>query len=157
LDGYLLCNPENDTIYLYNKDKLLTPILRKIPLLSESNRRVLNNCIDVGKYQFMEISRRLMDNEVVVPSSDKEYYMRDKETGEVFRQKFTLPDYKGKEFFIHTSFPLRYFENEYHILLSLSELKQADKENRLSGALKELVATLNEMEDNDVYMFVKFK
>jgi len=153
-DGFLLCNPENDTIYLYSKDKSLTPILRKIPLLSQSNIRVLGNCVDAGKYQFMKVSNR-----VTGPRQDlhEVYYMRDKETGEVFRQKFTLPDYKGKEFFIHASILWRYFENEYHFTLSLSELKQADKENRLSGALKELVATLNEMEDNDVYMFVKFK
>ena len=90
--------------------------------------------------------------------SHKTYYMRDKETGEIFRQKIVLPDYKGKEFFLYAEGGFtRYLENEYVFTLNLSELKQAEKENRLNGKLKELVTTLNEMEDNDIYMFVKFK
>ena len=154
-DGYLLCHPENDTIYLYKKDKSLTPILRKIPLLSNGNIRVLGNCVDAGKYQFMRVSDRPTG-----PGQDvhEKYYVRDKETGEVFQQKIILPDYRGKEFFIYAYGGFtRYLENGYQFYLSLSELKQAEKENRLSGELKELVATLNEMEDNEVYMFVNFK
>ena len=45
-------------------------------------------------------------------------------------------------------------ENGHYFELDLIELKQAYKENRLSGKLKELVATLNEEEDNNVFMFV---
>jgi len=154
-DGYLLCNPENDTIYLYKKDKSLSPILRKIPLLSDENKRVLGNCVDAGKYLFMKVSDRFTE-----PRQDfhEEYYMLDKKTGEVFRQKISLQDYRGKEFFIHAQGGFtRFLENEYLFVLDLFELKDAFKENRLSGELKELVATLNEMEDNDIYMFVKFK
>jgi len=39
----------------------------------------------------------------------------------------------------------------------LVELMQAYKENRLSGKLKELAASLNEENDNNVIMFVNFK
>ena len=155
-NGFLLFHPENDTVYLFKKDKTLTPILRKIPLMSESEMLALNGCFDAGRYQFMSVSHIL--NVEVRKQLVKKYYMRDKETGEVFQPKITLPDYKGKEFFIHAySTFTRYFENEYQFTLSLSELKQAEKENRLSGELKELVATLNEMADNDIFMFVKFK
>ena len=154
-DGFLLCNPENDTIYLYKKDKSLTPILRKIPLLSDGNIRVLENCVDAGKYQFMRVSRRRMDAK---EESNETYYMRDKETGEVFLQKIVLPDYKGKEFLFYAYGGFtRYMENGYQFNLSLYELKQANRENRLSGALKELVDTLNEDKDNDIFMIVKFK
>ena len=155
-NGFLLCNPENDTIYLYKQDKSLTPILRKIPLLSDTNIRVLDNCIDTGKYQFMKVSRRRTSPRR--EDANEMYYMRDKETGEVFRQKIVLPDYKGKEFFIHAAGGgMRYLENGYQFSISLSELKQANRENRLSGKLKELVAALNEDTDNNIFMFVKFK
>jgi len=154
-EGFILCNPENDTIYLYKKDKSLTPILHKIPLYSESSRFLLNGCLDVGRHQFMSVRQLLNDERM---SQLRTYFVRDKETGEIFRQKIILPDYRGKELFIHAySTFTRYFENEYQFTLSLSELKQAEKENRLSGKLKELVATLNADTDNDVFMFVKFK
>ena len=146
-DGYLVCHPENDTVYHYKNDKTLTPVLHKIPLISISPNYVLDGCFDAGKYQFMRLSKTSM-GEIVA------YLMRDKSTGEVYRQKIVLPDYRGKEFFIYA---FRYLENEYHFVLPLSELKQANRENRLSGKLKELVDTLNEETDNDVNMFVKFK
>ena len=83
------------------------------------------------------------------------YYARDKKTGEIFRQKIILPDYKGKDFSVDPSL-LNYYEKEYHFELDLIELKEAYRENRLSGKLKELVATLKELEDNNVFVFVNF-
>ena len=67
-----------------------------------------------------------------------------------------LPDYKGKEFYIDPRLP-NYYEKGYHFELDLIELKQAYRENKLSGKLKELVATLNEDKDNNVFMLVNFK
>jgi hypothetical protein len=152
-DGFLLSNPASDTIYLFCRDKSLTPILRKIPLLSDGNRRVLENIIDIGRYQFMRVGDRLAEE----PRQDfrYEFLVRDKETGEVFRQRLILPDFQGKEFFIHAHGSLRSVD-EYRITLCLSELKDAYRENRLGGELKELVATLNEDEDNDVSMILRF-
>jgi hypothetical protein len=43
-----------------------------------------------------------------------------------------------------------YYEKGYHLELDLMELKEAYRENKLSGKLKELVATFNENEDNNV-------
>ena len=42
-------------------------------------------------------------------------------------------------------------------ILNWIELKRAYRENKLSGKLNELVADLNEDEDNNVFMFVHFK
>ena len=67
-----------------------------------------------------------------------------------------MPDYKGKYF---NTFGC-YVVGEKTIALlnmDLYSLKQAFNENRLSGKLKELVATLNEDADNEVYMFANFK
>jgi len=41
--------------------------------------------------------------------------------------------------------------------LDIFELKQAEKENKLSGKLKEIVSTLNENEDNNVYVLASLK
>ena len=149
-DGYLLYYPVNDTVYHYKNDKTLTPIFCKTPLLTESPNLFMYGFTDVGRYQFMTVSPP--------DFSRSTYYMRDKETGEMFRPKLVLPNYRGKEFVIteYADFR-RYLENEYLFYLNLYELKQADKENKLSGDLKELVDTLNEDKDNDIFMFVKFK
>ena len=154
-DGFLLNNPENDTIYLFCRNKSLTPVLRKIPLLSDANRRVLGNMIELGNYQFMRVANRITDT----PREDlrEEFLVRNRETGEVFRQRLILPDFQGKEFFIHTPITSRFLENEYFFILDLGELKDAYRENRLGGELKELAATLNEDEDNDVFMLLRFR
>lgn len=67
------------------------------------------------------------------------------------------PDYIEKEILIYPNGDNFSHDNSIHIKLDLIELKQAYKENKLRGKLKELVATLNEFEDNDVFMFIKFK
>ena len=126
----------------------------KTPLVSATDPMVyMNNCVDAGRYQFMEVyTVRWEEGAFPFPAK---YYMRDKKTGEIFRQKIILPDYKGKEFLFHSFY--RDYENGPYLELDLIELKQAYNEDRLSGKLKELVATLNEEEDNNVFMFVHFK
>ena len=157
-DGVLLCNPETDTVFLYSKGKSLTPIIHKTPSVSSTDPMVyLNNCVDVDSYQFFEIfTVRLEQGAFPFPVK---YFLKDKKTGEIFRQKIILPDYKEKDFFISPSETgLSYDDaNIPCIELNLIELKQAYHENKLSGKLKELVATLNEDEDNNVFMLVNFK
>jgi len=151
-EGFLLCHPETDMVFLYNSNKSLSPFMRKTPLVSDLDPIIyLDNCMDIGKYQFMRTESLLPKEGSPLPQN---FYFRDEKTGEVFRQKITLPDYIGKEFFIS---PTMYAdEKKYHFELELIELKQAFKENKLKGKLKELVATLNEDEDNNVFILVDF-
>jgi len=150
--GLFLYNPETDTVFLYRKDKSLTPYLHKKPLLSDLDpMHAMDTCMDAGKYQFMSVI-----HDVAKGGASSTYYMRDKKTGEIFRQKIILPDYKGKELYFNPRLP-NYYENGYHFELELSELKEAYRENKLSGKLKELVATLNESDDNNVFVMVEFK
>jgi hypothetical protein len=111
--------------------------------------------MDVGRYQFMTVET--LFNLEDIGKFPYKYYIHDKQTGEIFPQKVVLSDYKGKELFIsakNTLFngkeTLAYFE------LDLFELKQAYRENKLNDKLKELVATLNEYEDNNVFMLANF-
>ena len=107
-------------------------------------------CMDAGNFQFLSVLRDLANG------GTSSYYIRDKKTGEIFRQKIILPDYKGKDFYIDPRFH-NYYEKGYHFELDLYELKEADRANKLSGKLKELVAALNEDEDNNVFILVDFK
>ena len=154
-DGLLLCNPETDTVYLYSKDKLLVPVLHKLPLIHNSDPvAYLNNYLDTSWFQFMQVVFLSWGN----VSYPNKFYVRDKKTGEVFRQKNILREFISKEFTIHNSSRYSHcYENGAIFELELIELKQALKENKLSGKLKELVVTLNEFEDNNVFMFVEFK
>ena len=152
-DGVLLCNPETDTVFLYNKDKSLVPLIYKTPSTSTLDPMIiLDNCFDAGNYQFMGVVTVRFGQD----GFPYKYLMLDKSTGEIFHQKILLPDYNEKEFFFSPRRIIDY-ENGPYIELDLIELKKADRENKLSGKLKELVSTLNEDEDNNVFMFVNFK
>ena len=155
-EGYLLGNPATDTIFLYNKNRELTPIICKIPLLSHNEPKIiLNNCIDVDNYQFIVV--QTMSYGQLGNQDSYKYLMRDKQTGEIFRQKIVMPDYQEKKITISPNLTNYFHENGTHIELDLIELKQAYNDNKLSGKLKELVASLNEFDDNNVFMFIKFK
>ena len=169
--GLFLCFPETDTVFLYGKDKTLTPVICKTPLVSNLNPRlVLGGFLDAGNYQYITVEPTINMSEMYNSYIKKGYvsddqnkslvkhYIRDKKTGEIFRQKISLPDYKGKDFFIESQ--LTYFtgkETQACFSLDIFELKQAEKENKLSGKLKEFVSTLNESEDNNVYIIATFK
>ena len=155
-EGAYLCNYETDTVFLYsNKDKSLTPVMCKTPLVSNLDSKItLCEFMEADKYEFITVRTNIYR----MDGGREKYYLRDKITGEIFRQKIILPDYKGKELFIT---PVDLYINsdktQIFIELQLYELKQAYKENKLSGKLKDLVATLNEDIDNNIYMFVTFK
>lgn len=156
-----LCNPETDTVFTYGKDRTLTPVFSKTPLVSNSKnpKTVMTGFFDTGKYQFIQVQTLLTMDKMRNIQRD-EYvkdYVYDKQTGDIFRQKMILSDYRGKEFTIeaHRTF----FDGEathVHFELDLYELKQAYKENKLSGQLKELVSKLNENMDNNVIVFARF-
>ena len=155
-EGVLLCNPETDTVFLYSKDKELMPINYKIPPVDKTEPKViLNNCMDIDKYQFMET--QTVGYDYFGDNKRDKYYIRDKITGEIFEQKIVIPDYKGKKITIAPGLNIFFHKNITYIELALIELKQAYRENRLSGKLKQLVATLNENEDNNVFMIINFK
>ena len=155
-EGILLCNPENDTVFLYGKDRTLTPVLHKIPLTDATNPMTYLNCyVDLGGFQFIEIYT-VRQGDIFPGNFPTKYYMRNKKTGEIFRQKLLLPNYKGKEFTISPTQGMCGSENDFIFELDLLELKEAYAQNRLSGKLKELVATLK-ADDNNVFVIAEFK
>ena len=55
-EGFFVCNANTDTVYLYGNDKSLTPIIYKIPVVSNFDPvSVLIGFVDAGRYQFIGI------------------------------------------------------------------------------------------------------
>lgn len=153
-EGVLLYNPESDTVFHYSNNKSLTPYLHKKPLLSETrSMTVMDICMEAGGFQFISLYSYAQTGQSPSPT----YYMRDKETGEIFRQKITVPDYIGYDFFVNPRLQ-SYYENEYHFELDFTKLEEAFDQNRLNGKLKELMESLLDDEDpNNIFMFVDFR
>ena len=158
-DDVFLYNPENDTVFLYAQNKSLIPVLYQIPSVQDTEPMVyMSNCCEIGGYMFFDVVNLYFDLNSSLPKKPAvKHYVLDK-INKIFRQKIVLPDYKDKEFFIHSEIIYRNnVSNGCFFELDLYELKQAYRENKLSGKLKELVSTLNEDEDNNVFMLVEFK
>ena len=155
--GVLLSSHGTDTIFLYSGDKSLTPVLYQTPsVTSLIPMEFLDNCLEMGQYQFINVII-VRPGKVYAGIFPTKNYIRDKKTGEIFRQKLIVPDYKEKEFIITPGYGSNGFENGYFFELSLAELKEAYRAGKLSGQLKDLVATLDEDRDNNVFMLVEFK
>ena len=164
-EGIWLCNIETDTIFLYSGDKSLTPVIYQTPSVSSLNpKEYLSRFLDKEQYQYLQVT--ILHESEFAGFFPAKYYLRNKKTGETVHPKFIVPDYKGKDFIMD---PLRpnangrvsndgfFYDDGYCFELGLYELKEADRENKLSGKLKELVATLDEDTDNNVFMLVEFK
>ena len=170
-EGVLLINAQNDTVFLYHEDNTLTLYLSKIPSIASQNpMEYLFNCLDRGQYQFIQVN--IMREGVYPVFYPSRYYMRNKITGEIIRQKLLLPDYQGKEFIMDPFYPTNipdaivsdaivsdgiFYDDGYCFELDLYKLKEAYRDGKLSGQLKELVAKLDEDKDNNVFMLVDFK
>ena len=149
-DGFLLGDPAVDTIFLFCRNKTLTPILWRTPPVGSLNSEVfITNTFDSRHFQFFNIR-------TFYPWRSR-YYIRDKQTGRIYRQNITLPDFQDRRFTIAPALHNSFHKNGTHIILDLQELKQAYRQNRLSGELKELVSTLCEWNSNDVFAFIRFK
>ena len=155
--GLLLCDPATDTVFLYGEEKTIIPLFCKTPLVNKlSPKVVLTDFMDIGTHQYFRLATLVNHHEDSKSFPDK-YYVRDKETGKIFHQKITLPDFKGKELFISAQNTLYTGKETIAIFeLDLLELKEAYIQNKLSGKLKELVATLRD-DDNNVYVIAQIK
>jgi hypothetical protein len=158
-EGVLFWNAQTDTVFLYRGDKSITPVIYQTPSVSSLNpMEYLTLCLDRGQYQLIQFT---IAREGIHPGFfPVKNYLRDKKTGEIIRPKFILPDYESKEFIIDPSASNtvgKFYNEGYYFELNLYELKEAFRENKLYGKLKELVAPLNEDTDNNVYMLINFK
>ena len=153
-DGHLLSDFSVDTVYFLSKSKKLSPVLTRTPQIRSMDPVIyLNSFAEAGNFEFVSTVR--VENEGGrLPVT---YLMRDKTTGSVFRQKITINDYKEKLVNLSPKTIANTNNSKLgFITLNLDELKEANRENKLSGKLKEIVEKSSE-EGNDVYMLLHFK
>lgn len=153
-EGYLLTDFTNDTVYFLSARKELSPILVKTPKIQSLDPVVyVNSFVEAGNYVFVSaVTVKQEDNRL-----PKKYLMRDKRSGAMYRQKITFNDYEGKRINLSPEI----IANTQHsklglIVLDINELLEANKENKLSGKLKQLVES-SEEEGNNVFMLLHFK
>ena len=153
-DGYLLTDFSIDTVYLLSHHRKLSPVLVRKPKIQSMDPVVyLNSFMEAGNYEFVS-AVTVKDENGKLP---KKYLMRDKKTGSVYRQKITFNDYKGKEVNLSPETIANTQDSKLGlIVLSLTELQDANKENRISGRLKELVEKSDE-DGNNIFMLLHFK
>ena len=153
-DGYLLTEFSIDTVYFLSPDKKLSPFLVRQPAIQSMDPAIiLNTLVEAGNYEFL-LAVTIMDDSGALP---KKYLMRDKKTGSIYRQKITFNDYRGKEVTISPVTIANTQDSKLGLItLSLVELQDANRENKLSGRLKELVDNSDE-DGNDIYMLLHFK
>jgi len=156
--GLYICHAEVDTVFFY--DGALRPVICKTPLVSDlDSKTILSNFVDAGRYQFVQTS--IPYDFLQVPREKwpkyEAYYTHDTRSGEIFRQKISLPEYKDKVLHV-SSYHTHYIGKEALTIFSLNmiELKEAYDAGRLSGKLKALVGRLDEDVDN-IYLFARFK
>ena len=152
--GYLLTDFSTDTLYYLSPEKKLSPILARKPAIQSMDPVVtLNGFVEAGNYEFVSVVPAKLENNRFPVT----YLMRDKKTGSIYRQKITFNGYKGKEVTLSPETIANTQNSKLGlIVLGLTELQDANRENRLSGRLKELVENSDE-DGNDIYMLLHFK
>ncbi|MDR2231624.1 MAG: 6-bladed beta-propeller [Tannerella sp.] len=153
-NGYLLSDFSNDTIYFFSREKVLSPIMVRKPEVQSMNPVIaLHGFVEAGNYEFMFTTKVQLENKRL----PRKYLMRDKTTGSMFVPAITFDDYRGKVVDISPFTVLNTTDSKLGVIvLSMTELKDANLENKLSGRLKELVDNSDE-EGNDIYMLLHFK
>ena len=154
-DGYLLTDFSIDTVFFLSKEKVFSPILIRKPAIQSMDPIIyLNSYLEAGNYEFVSAVTVKKNEENKLPVK---YLMRDRKTGSVNRQKITFNDFKGKQINLSPQTIANTQDSKLGlIVLSLIELQEANRENKLSGKLKELVDNSDEY-GNDIYMLLHFK
>ena len=153
-NGYLLTDFSIDTVFYLSEKKELYPILVRKPAIQSMDPIIyMNSFVETSNYEFVS-AVTVREENMSLPVS---YLVRDKNTESVYRQKITFNDYRGKEITISPVTIANTQDSKLGlIVLSLVELQDANRENKLSGRLKELVDD-SEEDGNDIFMLLHFK
>lgn len=153
-EGFLLTDHSIDTVFYYKKDKGKTPILVRTPSIQSMSPYVyLNSFIETGDYQFFQ-KITVQEEENYLP---KTYLMRDKKTGEIYKQKIIFDAFRGKQIDLCPQIIVQTDDEKVgYIDLDIEELTNAYKNGYLSGELEEITKNAGE-EGNNICMLIHFK
>lgn len=154
-DGFLLTDYSLDTVYLYNRNKDITPFLVRSPKIQEMQPVIyLNSLVESSQYQFLQTVRVENKNNRL----PQKCILRERKSNKFFTQEIVLDEFRGKQFEITPdcisktrNYKVAFFE------LDLDELQSANMEGKLSGRLKEITdRSIDSDNENNIYMFVYF-
>lgn len=152
-DGLLLSDFSTDTVFYYNKERELLPVLLKEPGIHTLEPTIYANAfVEAGEYWFY---RKIIVKEEngKLPSV---YLMQNKEDGSIYEQKIMMDEFKGKQVRIAPEI-LTSSSRCGVIELDLLELEEAYDRNLLSGKLKEFMEKVDRENDNTIYALLTFK
>jgi hypothetical protein len=153
-DGFLLTDFSVDTVFFLSAGKILSPVWVRKPAIQSMDPVVyLNSFVEGRGYEFaMSVAVKNENGRL-----SRTFLMRNRKTGEVYRQKITFADYKGKRICLSPETIANTLNDQLGlIVLDLNELKEAGRENKLGGKLKQL-ADRSDEEGNSIYMLLHFK
>lgn len=152
-DGLLLSDYSTDTVYFFNKNKELIPVLIKQPSIHSMDPVIYANAfVEATDYLFYrKITVKVQNGQL--PSV---YLMQNKKDGTVYEQEIKMDDFKGKQVEIAPEI-LTSSSRHGLVVLDLVELEEAYADGRLKGKLKELMEKIDRENGNNVYMLLTFK
>jgi len=156
-DDFLLTEFSTDTVFRFTTDRQLIPVLIREPSIQKMQTKIyLQSWLETGKYLFFSTQKIDIDrNTLQLPSSKG--YLKEKSSEQFFQTNIQMRDYKGKELILGPSVIAKSPNQQTGIIeLNVLELQTANKENRLSGKLKEVTDCLSK-DDELVFMILKFR
>ena len=152
-DGLLLSDYSTDTVFFFNKNKELIPVLIKQPSIHSMDPVIYANT-------FVEAADYLFYRKIIVKVQNGQlpsvYLMQNKKDGTVYEQEIKMDDFKGKQVEIAPEI-LTSSSRHGLVVLDLVELEEAYADGRLKGKLKELMEKIDRENGNNVYMLLIFK
>lgn len=152
-DGLLLSDYSTDTVFFFNKNKELIPVLIKQPSIHSMDPVIYANT-------FVEAADYLFYRKIIVKVQNGQlpsvYLMQNKKDGTVYEQEIKMDDFKGKQVEIAPEI-LTSSSRHGLVVLDLAELEEAYADGRLKGKLKELMEKIDRENGNNVYMLLTFK
>ena len=156
-NDFLLTDYSSDTVYRFTPDRQLIPVLVRQPSIQKMESKIfLHSWLETEKYLFF--STQLIEIDWIASKwPDHKGFLMEKKSGRFFRTNVQMRDYRGKELIINPSIVHKVSAHQTGIIvLDVSELQEANKENKLSGKLKEVTESLSK-DDERVFMILKFK
>lgn len=152
-DGLLLSDYSTDTVFFFNKNKELIPVLIKQPSIHSMDPVIYANT-------FVEAADYLFYRKIIVKVQNGQlpsvYLMQNKKDGTVYEQEIKMDDFKGKQVEIAPEI-LTSSSRHGLVVLDLVELEEAYADGRLKGKLKELMEKIDRENGNNVYVLLTFK
>jgi hypothetical protein len=154
-NDFMLTDYSSDTVFRFTPDRQLIPVLvREPPVQKQKIKTFLHSWLETKPYLFFSTQQLDIDWKTLKFPSAKGYLM-EKKSGQFYQTNIQIRDYNGYELILGPSVIYRTPSPQTGLIVWKAwELKEANRDNKLSGKLKEVTDHLSE-DDEWVFMFLK--